>query len=102
APGRSEMLVAYVRHLNYTETELDTQALAAEAVELAPAGSEARARALAVYAAVLWMRGMKVTDPEHVMLAETVAVEGLALAGRLGLGGVVADLTATLTRLRGV
>lgn len=100
-PGRSEMLVAYVRHLNYTETELDTQALAAEAVDLAAAGTEARARALAVYASVLWMRGMKVPDPENLMKAEAVAVEGLALAGWLGLGGVVADLTSTLTRLRG-
>ena len=100
-PGRSEMLVAYVRHLNYTETELDTQALAAEAVDLAAAGTEARARALAVYASVLWMRGMKAPDPENLMKAEAVAVEGLALAGWLGLGGVVADLTSTLTRLRG-
>lgn len=99
--GRAKLLVAYAAHLNYVESDVVVSDITAEAVEIAPAGTEVRARALAIHALTLCKDGTDTGDAARIAEGEAAAVEGLELAGRLGLSGVVADLTTTLIRTRG-
>ncbi|MGN6161191.1 MAG: ATP-binding protein, partial [Marmoricola sp.] len=99
--GRAALLIAYAAHLNYVESDVDVTEITGEAVAIAPAGTEVRARALAIHALTLCKYGNDAGDVARVVEGEAAAIEGLELASRLGLSGVVADLTTTLTRIRG-
>jgi DNA-binding CsgD family transcriptional regulator/tetratricopeptide (TPR) repeat protein len=94
-PGwRSRLLALRAFLLLITETEDDPSELSAEAVALLPADeTPLRARVLATHARIL--AAFRRHDE-----AQTVALEALALAERLGLTDTVSDLVVTLSQAR--
>lgn len=95
-PARARMLSRYADILLMTEIALDAVALSAEAVALSPVGeSMLRAKVLATHARILVSY-----HPDRADEAEAFATEALALAERLAMPALTADIVTTLGGLR--
>ncbi|GAA3677939.1 helix-turn-helix transcriptional regulator [Nocardioides ginsengisoli] len=95
-PARARMLSKYADILMIIETSLDPVALSEEAVALSPEGeSMLRARVLATHARILVS-----CYPERADEAEALATEALALAEKLAMPVLTADIVTTVSGLR--
>ncbi|WP_308220330.1 helix-turn-helix transcriptional regulator [Pimelobacter simplex] len=94
--ARARMLSRYADILMMTEIALDAVALSSEAVALSPPGeSMLRAKILAAHARILVSY-----HPDRADEAEAFATEALALAERLAMPALTADIVTTLGGLR--